>query len=303
MKRLIFVSLGLLLLFPSCKAQQQAGSATNSFKKNIVVTSSEPKQEAVATPTTVEIISPILDKVETAVGKASTPEQVTTPPKGMPVAEDYGTIKGKVVYEGGYVHKALSVIKDEHTCGLGDVIDESLVTSADGGVQWAVVSIASEIKGGKGLDALQSDRILDQTMCIFSPHVLLVGVNQELTINNLDKTLHNVRTVSFMNDVVNKVQMYIPNMPQASDKVTFSEPEVVEIVCDVHGWMKAYVHVVEHPYYSVTNEEGVFELTKVPPGNYTLKVTHEKLGEMEQTVEVKAGETAEVSFSYKAIKE
>ncbi len=303
MKRLIFVSLGVLFIFPFCKAQQQAISATNSSENKIVVAPTGPKKEAVATPTTVEIITPILDKVETAVDKASPSEEVTTPPQGMPVAEGFGNIKGKVVYEGGHVQKVLSVIKDEHTCGAGDVVDESLVTSEDGEIQWAVVSIASEIKGGKGLDALQSDRTLNQEGCVFTPHVLLVGVNQKMTINNLDKTLHNVRTVSFMNDVVNKVQMYLPNMPQPSDTVIFKEPEVVEVVCDVHGWMKSYVHVVEHPYYSITNEEGAFELTNVPPGTYTLKVEHEKLGVLEQSVEVKAGETTEVSFSYKAVKE
>jgi|GEM_PF-178530 len=303
MKRLIFVSLGLLLFFPSCKAQQTV-STVNSSEKEIATVPSQAKNEGVAAPTTIEVVTPIMDKVETAIADSSTPEQqVTAPPKEASPSDGFGTIKGKVVYEGGHVHKVLNVIKDEHTCGAGDVVDESLVTSADGEVQWAVVSIASEIKGGEGLDALKSDRTLNQKGCVFTPHVLLVGVNQKMTINNLDKTLHNVRTVSFMNDVVNKVQMYLPNMPQPSDTVIFKEPEVVEVVCDVHGWMKSYVHVVEHPYYSITNEEGVFELTNVPPGKYTLKVEHEKLGEMEQTVEVKAGETTEVSFSYKAVKE
>ncbi|RMG31905.1 MAG: hypothetical protein D6730_00700 [Bacteroidetes bacterium] len=209
-----------------------------------------------------------------------------------------GTIKGKVTYGGGMVHNIKPVIKDEKTCGAEDIVDESLLTDEHGGLNWAVVSIASEVKGGKSLEDMPTEIEISQQGCVFHPHVVVVPVNKALTVVNNDKTLHNVRTVAFMNDVFNKVQVYIPGSPAPKDQVTFTEPEVVEMVCDVHGWMKAYIHVVDHPYYEVTNEHGDFELTEVPAGTYTLKVWHESLGEKTQEVKVEDGQTVEVNFNF-----
>ncbi|TAK49347.1 MAG: hypothetical protein EPO28_00765 [Saprospiraceae bacterium] len=255
-----------------------------------------------ATPVSVPQAVPIcggLAATGNVLENSSSPAPSSSP---SPVAGDSGVIRGKVVYEGGEVRKLLNVIKDERTCGADDLVDESLLADANGGIKWAVVSISSEIKGGKSLDELPGDRVLDQSTCVYRPHVLLAGVNQEITINNMDHTLHNVRTASLMNSVVNKVQIYMPNMPHPSDKTTFKEPEVVNVLCDVHGWMKAYVHVVEHPYYAVTAADGSFEIGGVPPGKYTLHVWQEKLGEQDQQVEVTVGQAAEINFSYKTLK-
>ncbi len=213
-----------------------------------------------------------------------------------------GTIIGRVIYNGGHVRKIKNLIKDEHTCGSNDIIDESLLTSEDGGLEWVVVSISSEIKDGKSLNTLNSERILNQKTCVFKPHVVLVGVNQPLVVINSDPTLHNVRTVSLFNDIVSRVQIAFPGSPVPKDTLWFNEPEIIETVCDVHGWMKAYIHVVEHPYYTITDENGSFNLTGVPPGQYTLKVWHETLGEIEQEVTVKDSQTAEATFYYSAKK-
>ena len=209
-----------------------------------------------------------------------------------------GSIKGRIVYAKGATKKTLKVIKDEKTCGTGDLIDESLVTDENGGLLWTVISIEGGVAGQNDLSKLNSGYTLDQLNCVFSPHVALTGVNQDLTITNQDKTLHNVRTISFMNDPINKIQMYLPGGEAPSDKFSFSEPEVIEVKCDVHGWMKAYVHVVEHQYYAVTNSAGEFEITGLPNGKYTLNVWHEFLGVMSKEIVVNDGEASDVELVY-----
>ena len=66
---------------------------------------------------------------------------------------------------------------------------------------------------------------------------------------------------------------------------------MVPFKCDVHGWMNAYVGVVDHPYFAVTDKGGKFELKDLPPGTYTIEAWHEKLGTQTQSVTLGAKET------------
>jgi hypothetical protein len=75
---------------------------------------------------------------------------------------------------------------------------------------------------------------------------------------------------------------------------------MVPFKCDVHGWMNAYVGVLDHPFYSVTSEGGDFELRGLPPGTYTIEAWHEKLGTQMQTLTIGEKETRSVQFSFKA---
>ena len=58
--------------------------------------------------------------------------------------------------------------------------------------------------------------------------------------------------------------------------------------CNVHSWMRAYIGVMDHPYFAVTGPDGSFELKNVPPGDYTLAVWQEKLGKQERQVHLAA---------------
>jgi hypothetical protein len=80
----------------------------------------------------------------------------------------------------------------------------------------------------------------------------------------------------------------------------FTTKEVmVPFKCDVHGWMNAYVGVLDHPYFATTGMDGKFSLKTLPPGTYTIEAWHEKLGTQEQKVTIGAKETKEVSFTFK----
>src|SRR5438477_502746 len=64
------------------------------------------------------------------------------------------------------------------------------------------------------------------------------------------------------------------------------DPGVLRITCDVHPWMRAWVHVLATSAYAVTDESGAYTISGVPPGKHTLNLWHERLGEKEQQVEV-----------------
>ena len=45
---------------------------------------------------------------------------------------------------------------------------------------------------------------------------------------------------------------------------------MVDVACDVHGWMQGWIVVADNPYYAVTEKNGTFAIKDIPPGKYTL---------------------------------
>ena len=202
-----------------------------------------------------------------------------------------GAISGAALFKGTVPKpKKLKVTKDKKRCDLSPKFDQSLVAK-DGKLANAVVYI-SEIEKGKKMD--MSGATLDQNGCEYQPHVLAVPAGADVTILNPDKVLHNIHTYSKINKPMNRAQ---PKFKKKL-KVKFDKPEVMEVKCDVHGWMSAWIFVAGNPYYSVTGEDGAFSLTDVPAGKYKVEVWHETLGKQSAEVEVKAGETAKVDFEF-----
>nr|NIS40998.1 carboxypeptidase regulatory-like domain-containing protein [Desulfuromonadales bacterium] len=60
--------------------------------------------------------------------------------------------------------------------------------------------------------------------------------------------------------------------------------------------MLGWVQVVENPYYFQTGADGTFSITDVPPGDYTLVVWQETLGEKEMPVTVAAKDTTNLDI-------
>jgi hypothetical protein len=138
--------------------------------------------------------------------------------------------------------------------------------------------------------------VIDQNGCEYKPHVLGIHTGQDLTIKNSDGLSHNINATPRVNRSFNVSQPR--NM---ESRRSFSQKEVmIPVRCDVHGWMEAYIGVLDHPYYAVTGDDGSFRITGLPPGTYTVEAWHEKLGTQTQTVTVAAQQTGEAHFTFNA---
>lgn len=137
--------------------------------------------------------------------------------------------------------------------------------------------------------------VLDQDKCRYTPHVVGVRVGQPLQVHNGDPLLHNVRSNAVINQAFNKST---PVEGMTFDHTFATREVMVPFKCDVHGWMSAYVGVLDHPYFGTTAADGKVSLGNLPPGTYTIEAWHESLGTKTQQVTVGAKESKDVSFSF-----
>lgn len=144
---------------------------------------------------------------------------------------------------------------------------------------------------GKTFTGPKEPVTLDQLNLTFIPHVLPVLVGTTVAFPNSDEVRHNVFSTS------PPKRFNLGTYPRGVVKyVTFDKPGVVDLLCNVHSEMSAYVVVVETFYFAVTSKEGYYAIKDVPPGRYVVKTWHEHLKPVTKEVEVRAGETASVDF-------
>ena len=199
---------------------------------------------------------------------------------------DGGTIAGTVKWSGPLPKDlSLPITKNPDVCDPNSQQTrnlERLEISPEGGVANTVVFLKNIVKG-KGMDLPAARQSLDQKNCRYEPHILLVPQEGMLEMKNSDVILHNIHMVG--------AALY--NLPFPIKDKILSRPMhhegVVDLKCDAgHVWMNAEVLVVSHPYYAVTNQDGSFELTDVPPGEYVLTAWHEgwKIAREETVIDV-----------------
>ena len=76
-------------------------------------------------------------------------------------------------------------------------------------------------------------------------------------------------------------------------------PEVmIRVKCNIHSWMHAWIGVVDSPYFAVTGSDGKFDLTNLPPGNYTIEAWQEELGTQQQQVTVPPQGKSDIAFTF-----
>lgn len=204
-----------------------------------------------------------------------------------------GSLVGQVTLAGeSPLPRKIQVNKDQHVCGT-EKLAEDLIVSKGKGIKNAVVSITTITKGKK-MEVPKTPVSFDQKGCTYHPHVLVVPSGAKVEILNSDATLHNIHTYSFENSPINVAQPKFNKRPESVEV-----PEIIKVVCDVHKWMNAWWHVVDHPYYTVTDEEGRFTLRDIPPGTYEVRVWHETLRIKTQQVTITAGQETKLPFQFK----
>jgi plastocyanin len=208
-----------------------------------------------------------------------------------------GSISGAVRFVGSPPDAAILEMAADPFCltaHQGETVTaDNVVVNDNGTLRWVFVYVRDP--GAVGRSALPSAVELNQVACVYQPRVLGMQAGATIKITNSDNTLHNVNVQAANNPSFNFAQP-IPGM---SIERSFAAPEVmIPVKCDVHGWMRAYIGVLPHPYFAVTAENGAFDISGLAPGDYVVDAWHETLGTRTLNVSVAAGAAANADFRF-----
>jgi hypothetical protein len=185
--------------------------------------------------------------------------------------------------------------KIRETCGDSQKANMYLISSA--GEVKNVLVIVENVKEGKA--APKKDFVLDNNRCRFEPLVGIAYVKSNYIVKNSDPILHNTSLGKMVRKGVRRTvyNLALPHKDQVikkKDRVS----GLIDVKCDAHSWMRAYVYSSKHPYVAITDEKGNFEIKDLLPGKYKIRFWHEGFEEVVKEVEVKAGGSAKVDASF-----
>jgi plastocyanin len=133
--------------------------------------------------------------------------------------------------------------------------------------------------------------VLHQRSLKFAPQVLAVRTGTVVDFPNDDRVFHNV--FSFKDGKRFDLGIYpVGTMRQ----VTFSEPGVSRLFCNIHPNMAGYVVVVDTPWFGTSDDAGRFRITDVEPGTYTWHAWRAASPALLGKIDVRAGTVLEVAW-------
>lgn len=190
------------------------------------------------------------------------------------------SIRGTVVLKGAAPEpRKLAVTIDQYVCGK-EKNAEDLLLSPQRGIRNAVVWLENPPPAARS-EASPRATAMNQRECMFTPRVVVVAAGGRVDFLNSDRLLHNLHSIPNTNPAFNRTQPKGRTIP-----ITFPNPEIVRVSCDLHSWMRGWIVVADHPFYAVTDAEGQFALPGLPPGHYTVRVWQERLGTSSREVVV-----------------
>jgi hypothetical protein len=125
----------------------------------------------------------------------------------------------------------------------------------------------------------------------FTPRVVAVTVGSDVEFPNDDSIYHNVFSLSRAKN------FNLGRYPRGETRrVRFDRPGIIKVFCEIHSHMSATVIVFDHPWFTVPDENGQFELPPIPPGDRQITAWHERLGDTTLSVRVEPGRTLQADF-------
>ncbi|MBI4518505.1 MAG: methylamine utilization protein [Deltaproteobacteria bacterium] len=185
---------------------------------------------------------------------------------------------------------AMALGASAHAAGDGAIVKGTVTLPEQGGSPQDVVV---SLEGSAGTPA-PAKAVIDQKDMKFVPHVVAVVAGSTVEFLNSDAFLHNV----FSTSAAKHFDLGMFGRGE-SRSVTFETPGVVDVKCNVHPHMEAFVVVLANPYFAQPDSQGKFQISGIPPGRYKLRAWHESLKAVETWVNLDPAKLQTVDLRFK----
>jgi hypothetical protein len=201
-----------------------------------------------------------------------------------------GSIAGTVDFTGNIPASTNDTV-DDPACGRPLATQVQHTGSKLGGVLvWL-----TDIRSGKPLPGVRRFELTNDH-CALDPQLQVIMVNSTLNVTTEDRVLHLDRFIHVASGRTIALAPFNDDGEVVPFDRTFTEPAEIEVVCDLHPSSRAWLAVLDHPYYSMTSAAGAFTLEGVPPGKYHVRAWHPLFGIADDSVTVVAGQQASLSL-------
>ncbi len=121
----------------------------------------------------------------------------------------------------------------------------------------------------------------------FEPRIAVVSVGSTVDFPNYDRVFHNVFSLS-------KPQPFDLGLYRRgkSESVRFQQPGLIQIYCNIHPHMVAYLMVVDSRRHGVADDDGRIILRNIPPGPTVVEGWNVRGGMWSREVTVRPGRTS-----------
>jgi plastocyanin len=213
---------------------------------------------------------------------------------GTPAASDEkpGSIAGVVRYT-GTVPPPEKILTNDGTLLHNDLV----VDPKTRGLRYVVAVLENAPAQPKVTKA--KPVLVDQREMVFVPRVVAVQHGQAVSFDNSDTCNHSVMASSTVE--ANQFNLFV-QQGKPYEHVFEPQRRPVQIGCSLHAWMRAWVYVLPHPWFAVSDEHGRFQVKDIPPGKYTLWLRHPDTGRQERReVGVRAGKVLDLTIEWRKV--
>jgi hypothetical protein len=194
-----------------------------------------------------------------------------------------GTITGSVVFDGAPpADTAIIVPAEQNGCGKPLVVQ--LLARSNGKVAGAVVWL-TDVRQGRALPANRRFELTNDN-CAWDPQVQAAVAGGALNVVNYDPLAER----AYATDVANGDTVAIAPFTDDGQVIPYDKllrnPGVLEFTVESRPMSRAWVVVMDQPYFAVTDSHGTFSIDGVPAGVHQIRAWHPMLGVTDGTVTV-----------------
>ncbi|MFI4852716.1 MAG: hypothetical protein ACIAZJ_26695 [Gimesia chilikensis] len=188
-------------------------------------------------------------------------------------AAEWGSLSGKFVYTGPPVKQQKAAFPEP----------PSLVVGPQGGIKNIFVYLKERNFNPERIHPdfrkLPNLVVIEHRNQRFEPHAAaLWQPHQKLVFSNQSPRVH----VTQLFPLKNQRPDISAIGPGRKETIPFEYPELlpIQIKCDIHPFETGYLLVLDHPYVSISDETGTFQIKNLPVGEWEFHVWHEQAGHL-----------------------